>query len=102
MMIWSVINERAKELLGFIPMFVRDTDPRPAREQFDTSYKHGGGWDPFQGFTMDPDGTLHYPGDRALSPIASTSLRDEDIFVYEYGWVAIRQKDGSFQTCRMD
>jgi hypothetical protein len=30
------------------------------------------------------------------------ALRDEAIFVYLHGYVAIFQEDGTFEACRMD
>lgn len=91
-----------EEYLGMIPYFLTPADPRPAREQFDENYQHGGGWKVFKGHSMDPDGTLHYPGDPALPPLAEAKLRDETIRFYDYAWVSITQPDGTFEVCRMD
>lgn len=102
MLIWSTKDARSLELLGFIPSFLSDQDPRPAREQFNTAYAHGGGWRPFTGFKMADDLSLTYPGDPRLHPIATAQLRDEVIIVYEYALVVIKQNDGSFEVCRMD
>lgn len=93
---------RRIELVGFIPSFINESEPRPAREQFDANYRHGGGWRPFDGFKMNKDHSLKYPGDPALKPMARMSLRHEVIFIYEWGWVAVVQPDGSFEVCRMD
>jgi hypothetical protein len=89
--------------LGFVPSFLNENDPRPAREQFNDGYAHGGGWRPQTGFT-NPGGdpALHYPGDPPLEPLACFEFRDEIIFVYRYGYIAIFQPDGSFEACRMD
>lgn len=95
-------NERAIEMLGYIPQFLSEKDPRPAREQFDEAYKHGGGWQPFSGFTMLKNGDMQYPGDPPTRMIAIGALRDESIRVYEHAWVAIVQPDGSYEVCRMD
>jgi hypothetical protein len=43
-----------------------------------------------------------YPGDPPLKPIAAMMLRDEMIMIYDAGYVAIWQKDGTFEACRMD
>lgn len=100
-MIWYALNERAAQLLGYIPSFLSEEDPRPAREQFQERYIAG--WSPFQGFEMGKECELIYPGDPPLRPIATATLRDEIILVYEYAWVAILQKKGnSFEVCRMD
>lgn len=102
MMIWISKDFRAAQLLGFIPDFVTDADPRPAKEQFDANYAFGGGWSPVPGFTADPDGTLHFPDDPPMEAISEAHLRDEVIRVYEYAFVAIFQKDGSFEVARLD
>lgn len=100
---FEIMHPRANaEMLGFIPTFLSERDPRPAAEQFDDAYRHGGGWHPFEGFKMLPDGSLKYPGDPAYQILAQAKLRDETISIYEHAWVAIVQKDGSFQVSRMD
>lgn len=88
--------------VGFIPTFLDTDDPRPAAEQFAERYIYGG-WRPQSGF-INSNGTpvLQYPGDPPLKPIAVMRLREETIFVYLHGYVAIFQKDGSFEACRMD
>lgn len=90
--------------LGLIPSFLSVHDPRPAKEQFDQNYRHGGGWSPYPkgSWTMAENHTIKYPGDDRMKPLASAQLRDETIFVYEMGIVAIVQKDGSFEVARMD
>jgi len=90
-------------LLGYIPTFVFESDPRPAWEQFNERYVFGG-WNPMLpgGWQMDQDNNLLYPGDPPLIPLASTMLRDEQIVVYAHSFVAIIQRDGSFSVARMD
>lgn len=90
------------DALGFIPMFLSEHDPRPAAEQFNDAYAHGGGWRPFHGFTVLPSGSLQYPGDPPMRPLAEAKLRDEVIRVYDYAWVSITQPDGSVEISRMD
>lgn len=90
------------EMLGFIPQFLNENDPRPAKEQLHDNYNHGGGFRPMPGFTMLPNGDLHYPGDPPFALLAETKLRDEIIRVYHYSWVAIIQPDGSFIVSHMD
>jgi hypothetical protein len=90
-------------LLGFLPSWLDPDDPAKAAEQLGKNYQHGGGWRPFHGFKMDPDnGTLIYPQDPPLEPIAIMILREERIAVYLHGWVAVIQPDLSFEVCRMD
>jgi hypothetical protein len=100
-MIWTLHNGAFPELLGFLPGMLSEEDPRPAREQFDANYQHGGGWRPQARFELR--GTdLCYPNDPPLTVLAQTRLRDETIRLYPYGYVVILQPDGSFEACRMD
>lgn len=90
------------EMLGWIPSFFSEADPRPAREQLESNYSHGGGINPLPGFTMLPNGDLSYPGDPPFELLAETKLRDEIIRVYHYSWLSIIQPDGSFIVTRVD
>ncbi len=100
-MIWVMKHPQATiELLGYIPSFLSENDPRPARKQFDDAYI--GGWTPFKGHTMLSNGNLAYPGDPETPLLAETKLRDEVIRFYESSWVAIVQPDGSYEIARMD
>lgn len=100
--IWVLREGVQPEALGFIPQFLTHADPRPAREQFDTGYVHGGGWTPFNGFTQNKDGSLSYPGDPPMVVLAECKFRDEVVRFHECSWVSITQPDGSFEVCRMD
>lgn len=99
--------------VGMIPMFLSESDPRPAREQFNERYAHGGGWRSFNGFELSPGPTpalldgdnipnIKYPGDPIMPPLAYAMLRDEMIVIYQYAWVMILQPDGSYEISRMD
>jgi hypothetical protein len=88
--------------LGLLPSMLDDEDPAPAREQLDRSYQHGGGWRPFPGHVLKKDLSLVYPGDPPAHALAMTRLRDETIVLFEHEWVAIIQKDHSYEVCRMD
>lgn len=88
--------------VGFIPNWLSETDPRPAKEQLHEGYAHGGGWHPQEGFTMLEDGSMKYPDDPPLEPLALMMLREERIVIYPLGYVAIIQPDRSFEICRMD
>jgi hypothetical protein len=99
---WEMMHPLVRdEHLGYIPSFLKLEDERPAKEQFQERYWPG--WHPFTGFKMDPKTyELRYPGDPAYKPLASTMLRDEKVLVYNHAWVAIVQKDGSYEIARMD
>lgn len=90
--------------LGFLPGFFSEADPRAAKDQIETAYAHGGGWNPFgEGrWTMAPDGTLHYPEDPPFRMLAEAKLHDEIIRFYDCSFVAVVQPDGSFAVTRMD
>ena len=88
--------------VGEICLWLNPQDPRPAKDQLDWHYAHGGGWHPIKGFTLGSDNSLTYPGDPSMKPIAEMRLRDELILQYEYAWVAIIQPDRSFEVARMD
>jgi len=89
--------------LGFVPHFLSENDPRPAREQIHDRYAHGGGWNPFGGFKLDTSTlTLRYPGDPPLRPLAMTELREERLYFYDHAILMIIQTDGSFEVSRVD
>lgn len=90
------------DALGMLPYFLDDQDPRPAAEQFDANYAHGGGWRPIKGFTLLSGGKIKYPGDPAHKPFAQTQLRDEVILFYDYGLVAVLSPGGKLEVARMD
>jgi len=103
MIIWQMLHPNmTPEHLGLIPGWLDRDDPRPAREQFNEHYGHGGGWRPFGGFKLTAQNRLIYPEDPPLVPLAQAWLRDELIVFYEHAWVAIIQSDRSFEACRMD
>jgi hypothetical protein len=104
-MLWILLNNATMDVLGLLPGMIGDDDPRPAREQFDSEYQHGGGWCPLPGFTLDTSKklpTLRYPGDPPLKAFAIARLRDERIVLFECSIVCIIQKDGAFEAARMD
>ena len=88
--------------IGSLPHWLNPANPASASEQLHAAYGHGGGWQPFPGFTLEANDSITYPGDPAHRPIAEMHLRDERVLVYEYSWVAIIQPDRSFEICRMD
>lgn len=99
---WTILGPSGPDWLGFLPSFLDDNNPAPARDQLDANYQHGGGWRPFDGFKMKTGGSLHYPGDPPLRPVATAQLRDETLYVYPHAWVAIVQPDGAYEVARMD
>ena len=100
-LIWTAKHPQfTEDMLGYIPSFLRETDPRSAREQIASGYI--GGWEPFPGFRMLENGNLDYPGDPPTRLLAETNLRGEIIRFYNYAWLAVIQPDGSFEVARLD
>jgi len=94
-------HARLAEVCGLIPMLL--PGDAPAKDEIAKNYAHGGGYHPFNGFKMDADGTLRYPGDPVMSPVAEgKNKHGEVIRIYESGIVSITQPDGTFVTARMD
>ena len=100
MMMWLMLHPRATpDMLGFLPEFFSEDDPRGAVEQFDDAYQ--GGWHDMKGFTFDPKTmTLDYPGDPPTKALAMTMLREEFIILFQHEWLMVLQKDGSHRICR--
>ena len=97
------------DMLGFIPTFLSSEDPRPAAQQIDSNYGHGGGWRAFPGFTLLEDGNLKYPGDpptcmlyKTMLPSIEGKREEEFIFFYQHSWLRIAQPSGSWEVCRLD
>ena len=104
-MIWNILDPRFEPgHLGYIPGFLSEDDERPAREQLDANYQHGGGYNPMPQWKLLDQASMkiQYPGDPPLKPVAMTVLRDEMIFVYPTAQVLILQPDGAFIVARMD
>lgn len=100
---WEMLHPKmTMDHLGFLPGFLSEHDPRPAREQINANYAHGGGWSPLPGWTKVREYCIKYPGDPMLRPLAKTKLRDEVIVFYDHEILAIFQPDGSFEASRVD
>jgi hypothetical protein len=96
------------EMLGEIPLFLQTFDKRPAREQIDAAYQHGGGWQPTAAgnFTVQFDEAgrpiLLSSGDPPYLPLAETRVGNERVFYYVCSFVAISQPDGAVEVSRCD
>jgi hypothetical protein len=102
MNIWTNIEE-----VGYLIEIISDRDPRTVREQIESNYAHGGGWNPLSGFSLHLNqgigcAELCYPGDPPMRERSRTHIRDELVIVFTYDWVAVVQNDGSFAVTRMD
>jgi hypothetical protein len=103
-MIWELLHPgMTAEHLGLIPAMLSDADPRPASEQINAHYQHGGGWRSKSGFTFNPKTySLKYPGDPVMRPLARSQLRDETILFYQFSWIVIMQPSGAYDVARID
>lgn len=101
---WELLHPRMlPEYLGYLPSWLTSDDSDSASQQIDKHYRHGGGWQPFKGFSMNPKTyTLTYPGDPPMSPLARARLRNETILFYDHSWIGVVQSDGSFEVARID
>jgi hypothetical protein len=89
--------------LGYLPGFLDELDPRPARQQIDQNYQHGGGWQPLDGWVMNPrTRRIKFPGDPPLAPLAAARLHDEMLYFYDHAWLLVLQPDGSYEVARVD
>lgn len=123
MLEFKLLDPRVTEdHLGLIPQFLWDSDPRPAIEQIDERYAHGGGWRPMDKFL--PLGVynfaegvapkLRYPGDPPFQPYAMAVLHgaenrvypdgvEQEVFViYEYAICAIFRAGELHSVARLD
>lgn len=113
MITFKMLDIRASQHdLGLLPEFFSEADPRLAAKQLDEHYQHGGGWRPMSAWEVVKETrvgpAIQYPGDPMLVPLAyatlhqATGLPTEEIFVYNYDIIMIRQGDGSFEVARVD
>src|SRR5262245_51128168 len=97
--IFSMSPDVPTDVLGFLPIIFDADDPRPAREQANDRYAHGGGWDPMPGWTLsleDDQVRLSYKGDKPYRPLATARLpkSNELLVFFRNSWVMILQRDG--------
>lgn len=102
---WIAVHRRADpNMLGFIPIWLDPANLEPACVQLDKNYKHGGGYTPFEGFTLRDDLSIVYPGDPPHLPLWLCQFREEEwIIMYPHAWVMIlNPKTKEFVIARMD
>lgn len=105
--LWSAWDN-AVELLGYIPSFLDPRSNESATRQISTAYAHGGGWQSFHGFILENpskgNAALLYPGDPPMREVGRTylPLTEEEVIVFAHAWVAVVQKDGSYDVARLD
>ena len=94
------------EALGYVPHFLNEDDPRPAVEQIDSNYAHGGGWHDFEGFDVQQDEKgryrIFYPGDHTYQEQARILFRDEVIVAFSYAWFLVATPGKTPRIARLD
>ena len=100
------------EAAGRLPLIFYDADPKRAKEQIISRYAHGGGWHPFEGFTLHSEkclggALLTYPDDPDTREISRTTLHEgkkneELLILFEHSWIAVVQSNGEYKITRMD
>ena len=99
---WEMLHPRMNiDRMGYVPSFFDLDDPRPAKEQLNERYAHGGGFSSIRSFTMNGE-TLLYPEDPPFLPLAKAQLNGEKLLFYQHAILAIVQSDGSFEVTRVD
>ena len=100
---WELLHPAmTRAHLGFLPTFVDADNPEPVAKQINQNYPFGG-WQPMGGWIrMEKDGSVRYPGDPKMKPLAKAMHGSEEVFFYESSWVAVRQPDGKFEIARLD
>ena len=88
--------------LGYIPGWVVNQEffEKPLKEALDLQY--GFGMFEMTGGEVTEDGVYKYPQDPDLYPLIKITRGEETLYQYQYGIVAIVQKDGSAFVTRMD
>jgi hypothetical protein len=91
------------EGLGLLPDILSAADGRSVREQLEDRYRHGGGWRPIQGFRMQKNRTLRFPGDPPYRPAAAADVNGELVIFYKQAsLLAVIQQDGKWEVTRVD
>lgn len=89
--------------IGFIPDFLSPDCEDSAAKQIGRNYKHGGGWRPLEGYSLDLEpGIVTHSSGLQMRPIAAAVMRAEVIAIYPRGYVAIIQPNGVFEIAKVD
>lgn len=104
MIIFELLHPRMTHaMLGFVPDFFSNGVDKPAREQLNDNYAHGGGYSEIKGFTFNKENlTLKYPGDPLLQCLARSKLHDEQLFFFDHALLVILQPSGEWAVTRVD
>jgi hypothetical protein len=85
---------------------VEDSDAPTLINYLHESYRHGGGWHDFEGFTLhgfdSESPTLRYPGDPPTEAVCYWQIGNLRAILFDHAWVAVAESDNQFRVCRMD
>lgn len=108
--LWTLYDHRfGREVLGLLPALISNEYFGNVAEQLERNYAHGGGYRDLT--KLEPDKwvfnkrkkTLRHRAERStFKPIASTQIKDEQVYFYQYALLAIVKPDGSFAVTRVD
>lgn len=92
------------DAIGYIGDWLDTDADGGAVEQINRNYAHGGGWSDFEGFTFDKQQmALLYNGDEPTYALAGAVFSQEEfVMVFEHGWVAVMNRNGSMRVARID
>lgn len=95
--------KRLIEACGYIPGWLAQiSKTEDTIERLNDFYAHGGGWDDFSGFELYDDGSMTYPEDPTLYPLAKHTLQNGDtVWQYRHAWVRVKS-DTYDRVARMD
>lgn len=86
---------------GYIPGWIMSNPDLPMRDALDTNYAFAGGFQPFDGPSLDAQGRFLYPGDPPLDPLLVLTRGNETLRQYKYGLVALTTGDKT-EFARLD
>lgn len=89
------------EACGFIPGWIAESPDLPMRDALDINYAFAGGFQPFNGPSLDAQGRFTYPGDPPLDPLLVLTCGNETLRQYKYGLVALTTGDTT-EFARLD
>jgi hypothetical protein len=93
-------------LLGQTLDAVQNGDEPTIINYLDASYRHGGGWFDFNGFTLhdwnSDHPTLRYPDDPNTEAVCYWQVGSTRVILFDHAWVAVAKSNKDFRVSRMD
>lgn len=102
-----VTRDSLEEACGMIPgwVYAWGESGHSWEEIINIFYAHGGGWQPFNEFSVDTKtGVMSYPGDSDLIPLVCFTVPEHaaKVYIYQHAWVTVIYENGEHTTARMD